>query len=525
MTHDVQHLLDTLDRLGRPRICVLGDLILDRYTWGNAERISQEAPVLVLRADRQEARLGGASSVSRLLRGLDAEVTLAGVIGADEGGAQISRLLDADGIGRGHVLVDAGRPSTVKERFIGRAQNRHPHQILRVDSEVRTAVSPTLERELADRVIASLDSHDVLLVSDYDKGVCTPGLLARVIAEARRRKIPVVVDPIRSDDYSKYRGATTMTPNRLEAQTATGGTIRHLHDSFKIGKQLCKSLDLTAAIITLDRDGMALVPPDGGGEIFPTRPRNVYDITGAGDMVLAMIGLCLAAGTTWSDALRLGNAAGGLEVEKVGVEPVSRDEIRRDLLGHQKAGPGKIVSAEELSERLGPRSARKSKVVFTNGCFDLLHIGHVTYLQEAAAQGDILVVGLNSDASVARLKGPTRPLVSQRDRGAVLSALALVDYVVVFEAETPLELIRRIQPDVLVKGGDYRAEDIVGKDLVESWGGHVHVACKVEGASTTNLVKKAGDPVPSPAHKTLQGPHFHRRSIVADRAAELDERW
>lgn len=520
---DVQHLLETLDRLGNPRILVLGDLILDRYTWGDAERISQEAPVIVLRADRCELRLGGASSVSRLLRGLDAQVTLAGVIGDDDGGRQLVKLLDEAGVDRTHLLVDESRPSTVKERFIGRAQNRHPHQILRVDAEVRTPLSPVLEEALVLRVEAALEDHDVLLVSDYDKGVCTPGLLAKCIAAAKKRGVPVVVDPIRSNDYSKYKGATTMTPNRLEAQTATGKKIERLYDSFKIGKQLCRDLDMKAAIITLDRDGMALVPPDGGGEVFPTRARTVYDITGAGDMVLAMIGLCLAAGTNWSDAIRLGNVAGGLEVEKVGVEPVSRDEIRRDLLSQQKSGPGKIVSLDELVERLGPPATRKRKVVFTNGCFDLLHIGHVSYLQDAAAQGDVLVIGLNSDASVSRLKGPTRPLVSQRDRAAVLSALALVDYVTVFDAETPIELIRRIQPDVLVKGGDYRPEEIVGKDVVEAYGGSVYVACMVDGVSTTELVKKGA--ASAAAKPLLQGPHFARRPNYVDQLSEHDQNW
>lgn len=500
MSQSPPELLSLLEGLGSPRVLVLGDLILDRYTWGDAERVSQEAPVLVLRADRWEARLGGAASVCHLLRGLDAQVSVAGVTGPDEGGQQLRDLLTESGVNAEHVLVDPSRPSTVKHRFIGRAQNRHPHQILRVDSEERTPISAELESQFRERIERALANCDVLLISDYNKGVCTPGLLQAVIQQTRRRGLPVVVDPIRGNDYSRYRGATTMTPNRLEAQLATGLALRQLSDTNHIGQQLCEQLDLDAAIITLDRDGMALVPRSSDGVIFPTRPRNVYDITGAGDMVLAMIGLSLGAGLSLEEAVKLSNVAGGLEVEKVGVVQVTREEIRQDILEHSRAQPGKIVTLPELLQRLGPREQRREQIVFTNGCFDLLHVGHVTYLQEAAAMGDRLIVGLNSDASVRRLKGSTRPVVDQQNRATMLAALACVDEVVLFEDDTPAELIEQIQPDVLVKGGTYRPEEIVGYDTVTSYGGQVCVTDVVEGVSTTNLLHRIqGQP---------KAPHF-----------------
>lgn len=324
-------LLDILENLGRPRVLVVGDLILDRYTWGNAERISQEAPVIVLRADAREERLGGAGNVCNMLRGLEADVTCAGVVGDDADGLAVRRLLEDAAVDTRCLLADPRRPTTVKERFIGRAQGRHPHQILRVDNEVRDPLEEELESRLTSHIVELLAAHDVVLVSDYDKGVCTQRLLRATIDAARAARRPLLVDPIRITDYSRYQGATTMTPNRTEAGMATGIRIETSADAIRAGEKLCRELQLDVGIITLDSDGIALVMPDGQGEIFPTQPRAVYDITGAGDMVLAMIGLCFACGVSPADAVRLGNIAGGLEVEKVGVEVIPRAEIREWL--------------------------------------------------------------------------------------------------------------------------------------------------------------------------------------------------
>ncbi len=509
-------LLAALDRLGSPRALVVGDLILDRYTWGDAERVSQEAPVILLRAQRREVRLGGAANVANMLRGLGAAVDCVGVLGDDAEAALVRRLLEESGVGQQALLTDGSRPTTVKERFLGRAQGRHAHQMLRVDSEVRTPLAAELVEQLAGWIAAHVRDYQVVLISDYDKGVCTPGLLRRVIDAARAADVPVLADPIRSHDYSRYFRATSMTPNRLEAGMAAGRTIECAEDAFAAGLALCRQLQLDYAVITLDRDGMALVYPDGASELFSTRPRQVYDITGAGDMALAMIGLALAGGAVPPVALRLANVAAGMEVEQLGVVVIPREAIRQRLLEEASAegpqhrtarvrGPegtaAKICTLEELLGHLARHRAQGQRVVFTNGCFDLLHVGHVTCLEEARAQGDVLVVGLNSDASVRRLKGPTRPIVPQEQRARVLAGLSAVDYVVLFDADTPFELIRRIEPDVLVKGGDYRPDTIVGAEVVVRRGGRVHVAGQVPGVSTTQLLAAAGT-------APLQGPHF-----------------
>jgi D-beta-D-heptose 7-phosphate kinase / D-beta-D-heptose 1-phosphate adenosyltransferase len=491
-------LIDLVYHLGRPRVLVVGDLMLDRYVWGDAARVSQEAPVLLLQADRREERLGGASSVAALLRALGAEVALAGVVGADGDGRQVGRMLADLGIDQDAVLDDPGRPTTVKERYIGRAQARHPQQIVRVDYETRAPLAPGVERELAREIAAQLDFVDIVLVSDYDKGVCTPGLLEAVTAAARTKGLRVLADPIRGHDYRKYRGCSALTPNRLEAGLATGRAVATAEDALAAGDRLRECLGLEAAVVTLDRDGMALCHADGRRQLFPTRPRQVYDITGAGDMVMAMLGMALAAGADYGPAIRLANVAGGLEVERVGVAPVTRDEVLRDLAGAGAAGSGqpgeveKLHAREPLLHELDCRRRLGHKVAFTNGCFDVLHAGHVQYLAEARARADLLVVGLNSDASVRALKGPSRPVNAEAARAMVLAALEAVDYVSVFGEATPLELIRAVRPDVLVKGADYRKEQVVGADFVESYGGCVHLAALREGHSTTRLLQRLG---------------------------------
>lgn len=495
-------LLATIDCLGRPRVLVVGDLILDRYTFGDAERVSQEAPVILLRADKREERLGGAANVCNMLRGLGADVTCAGIVGHDRDGDVVRHLLNDAGVNTSMVLDDHSRPTTVKERFIGRAQGRHPHQMLRVDNEVREPISTALEGQLLETLLDRLTTFDVILVSDYAKGVCTPNVLRRLIDEAQRANVPLLVDPIRSHDYSRYYGATSMTPNRLEAELATGIRINTADDAFRAAKKLREDLRLDLGIVTLDRDGMALVDRDGKASIFATRPRAVYDITGAGDMALAMIGMVLAAKIAPPLALQLANVAAGLEVEKVGVAVIPRAEIRERLVEECRAASDhdrpakrsvalkdKILSLDQLERQVADHRAAGRKIVFTNGCFDLLHAGHVSYLDEACSLGAVLIVGLNSDASVRRIKGPTRPVINQRDRATLLAALAAVDHVVVFDEATPHHLLHRLKPDVLVKGGTYTPDQVVGHEVVSAYGGQVCVVGVVEGVSTTKIVE------------------------------------
>jgi D-beta-D-heptose 7-phosphate kinase/D-beta-D-heptose 1-phosphate adenosyltransferase len=350
-----------------------------------------------------------------------------------------------------------------------------------------------------------------VLISDYDKGVCTPTLLRGLIDACHAAGIRVIADPIRSSDYSRYRGVHCMTPNRLEASMATGMAITRPDDALEVGRRLVATLDMECVLVTLDRDGMALVRGDGRAELVPTRPRQVYDITGAGDMVLSVVGLCLAGGADYDEAAALGNVAGGLEVEKIGVALLSRQEILRDLIDHQRPEAGKRYDGPSLVAEVGRRRQAGQTVVFTNGCFDLLHLGHVRLLRQAAALGDYLVVGLNSDASVRRLKGPTRPLNPEDARAEVLAALECVDAVTVFDEDTPLALIASILPDVLVKGGDYRPEQVVGRAEVEAAGGRLVLIPLIEGHSTSRLVGRAADrtTLTHPAESTPPPPIAH----------------
>lgn len=488
-------LADLVDRLGTPRVLVVGDVMLDRYVWGDAARVSQEAPVLLLRADREEERLGGASSVTTMLRALGANVSIVGIVGADQPGQRIRELLTEMQVDLTGLASDPGRRSTLKERFIGRAQQRHPQQILRVDYETRDAVNGQLESHIIGNIASSVSRCDAILVSDYDKGVCTPRVLAETIRLGKAAGVPVLVDPVRGSDYQRYRGCTCVTPNRVEAELATGTDITNQSTALIAAERLMHQLDLSAAVVTLDKDGMALADRTGRRAIYPTRPRQVYDITGAGDMVLSVLGISLAARADYPEAIRLANIAGGLEVEKIGVVPVSRAEILADILAHEVRpdanSRNKVMPTEALLlSELQRRRQAGQRVALTNGCFDVLHAGHVQYLNEARAQADLLVVALNSDASVSRLKGPNRPINSLAERQAVLAGLTSVDYVISFDEPTPLALISQIKPDVLVKGADYRKEDIAGADLVESYGGRVHLAPFWPGASTTNMLRR-----------------------------------
>lgn len=481
-------LLAALDSLTRPRVLVVGDLILDRYTIGNAQRISQESPVIVLRADQREARLGGAANVCNMLRGLEAEVTVAGVVGEDQSGGEVIGLLRSAGCDCQWVLTDPARPTTVKERFVGRAAARHSNQILRVDSEACDPLPAELEHNLAAQIHERIGQFDIVLVSDYAKGVCSPSLLRVLIDAARGAGAPVIVDPQRGGDWRKYRGATLLKPNRLEAELETGCKINATAAALAAGGRLCRKLDLQMAVITLDRDGMALVGAGGEGRTFPISPRPVYDITGAGDMVIAMLGACLGSGIDAARAVQLANVAAGLEVERIGVAVIPKADIHRELLAHGQPGGRKLVTIDGAAAAAEEHHRRGERIVFTNGCFDLLHVGHVTYLSQAKAMGDVLIVGVNSDTSVKRLKGPSRPVIGETDRAAMLAALAAVDYVIIFNDDTPHRMLHAIRPDVLVKGGTYAPREVVGHEVVTAYGGEVRVAGVVEGISTTNIL-------------------------------------
>ena len=479
-----QQLEEFLARLPHLRVLVVGDLMLDEYLWGTTERISPEAPVPVVAVQRDDLRLGGAGNVIHNLIALGCQVTVASVLGNDSDGLLLQQRLEEAGVDTQSVILEPGRVTSRKTRVLANNQ-----QMLRIDRESRGAISQLSEATLLSMLRGCVSEVDLVLVSDYLKGVMTPKLLSGIIALGPERGIPVVVDP-KGDDYSKYRGATMLTPNRKEAQTAARFSIHDEASLQEAGEKLCRELQLEALLITRSEEGMSLFNRDGRYCHLATEAREIFDVSGAGDTVLALLGAGLAAGLEMELAAQIANLAAGIVVGKVGTSTVTPEELLlaawrlhgdSDFKIHDRAMLSRILEQERLHDR---------RVVFTNGCFDLLHVGHVKYLQKARQLGDLLVLGLNSDASIRRLKGPKRPLIGEEERAHILAALDCIDYVVIFDEDTPLELIKMLRPQVLAKGGDYTAEEVVGKELVESWGGRVELVQFVDGKSTSRTIEK-----------------------------------
>ncbi|MBK8913918.1 MAG: D-glycero-beta-D-manno-heptose 1-phosphate adenylyltransferase [Phycisphaerales bacterium] len=479
-----------VERFAGRRVLLVGDFMLDRYLYGDAERISPEAPVPVIRVVERQDQVGGAGSVAMNICALGARVRCIGLVGRDAEGALIAGKLREAGAEVSGLLEVADRPTITKTRLVGLAEHRHRQQMLRVDDEIVRPPSASDAERLLAAVHAGMNDAEVVCLEDYAKGLLAPELTAAVIREARRRGIPVYVDPPRTRDWSKFSGCTLLTPNRAELELAIGGSAPDDELAARTA-ELVRRLECLHVLVTLGRDGALLVDAAGAGRHFPTQPRAVYDNTGAGDAVLAMLAVATAAGASLDDAVRLANIAGGLEVSKFGCVPITRDEVLRELDSRLGAGRGKVRVAAELAAELSARRQRGETVVFTNGCFDILHPGHVELLEQARGLGSLLVVGLNSDASVRSLgKGGDRPIRRQEDRARMLSALQSVDHVVVFDEPDPLRLIEILRPDVLVKGSDWAGKDVVGREVVERRGGRVALVDLVEGYSTTGELKK-----------------------------------
>jgi D-beta-D-heptose 7-phosphate kinase / D-beta-D-heptose 1-phosphate adenosyltransferase len=491
-------LIHLLDNWRTRRITVVGDFMADRYVYGHAQRLSPDAPVPVLAAQRQELKPGGASNVALALRALRCEVNCLGVVGKDEMADALRSSLTEAGCDGSGLVTDPGRPTTVKHNFIGLAQHRHPQKMFRVDEESRAPIPKAITDRLLKLAERRLKKSDVLCLEDYDKGVLTEPLCQGLIRLARRRGIPVLVDPAAVQDYRKYRGATCLTPNRFEAALATGSDASANDEKtlIAIGRKLMRSLSLDTLVLTLDKRGVLLIKKGDKPLFVPTRAREVYDVTGAGDTVLAMLAGALANDTGWERATELANVAAGLEVERFGAVPVDLDEVLLDVLASNHQAHGKLRTLDELVPELAAHKRQGRSVAFTNGCFDILHAGHVSYLHAAASRGDLLVVALNSDKSIRKLKGEGRPVNHEADRVMVLSALESVDYVVVFDKDTPEGLLRAIKPDVLVKGDEYTHDQVVGHEIVESYGGKIALVPMVKGKSTTNIIRKIGENEP-----------------------------
>jgi D-beta-D-heptose 7-phosphate kinase/D-beta-D-heptose 1-phosphate adenosyltransferase len=474
-----------LAALPTTRILVVGDLILDRYADGKASRVSPEAPVLVFDFDSERYLLGGACNVAANLCQLGAAASVLGVVGDDEAGARLRALLrDAD-IDTQALVTDRTRPTTRKTRYVAKTL-----QVLRVDEESRAPVGGEAEREM----LALLEQRPFpwrsVLLSDYGKGVLTPNVIRAAIAAAKSAGGITVVDP-KGKDYAIYRGVDLLTPNREEAEAATAITIRDTKDLHRVAQRLREITGVKNATITLGKDGIFFETEDGSHRIIPTEARQVFDVTGAGDTVVAALTFCRAAGVSLEDSLRLANHAAGITVSKLGTWAPSRAEILARLGEHAGPGAGKILTPEQARETASRLRAEGRRLVFTNGCFDILHAGHCDYLARSRSYGDALMVGVNTDASVRRQnKARGRPINELHDRMAVLAALQAVDYVVPFDDDTPKALIEAVTPHVLAKGEDWRDKGVVGREWVEAHGGQVLLVPLVPGRSTTSVVER-----------------------------------
>lgn len=485
-------LLNILSNLGSPKIMVIGDFMLDKYVWGEVKRISQEAPIPVINVSSEDVRPGGAGSVINNLQTLGAHVLACGIIGDDVHGHTLMSILHGMGVDTTGIIIDKSRPTILKMRFMGHLQTagKGVQQLLRVDYEKTHVISAEIETQLTAYLNKNIQLCDIVLVSDMNKGLLSHSFLKTIAILCKRHNKIVIVDPKLMDDYACYEGFTAMTPNRNETEIATGTKISDSDSLHRAGSKLVSSLSLEYCIITIDKEGMFLYHKNGSGKIIPTVPRAVSDVTGAGDMVLSMFGMVVGSGHGFEDAALLANIAAGIEVEKIGATPVSKGEILSELTGGRSPISGKIKDVDVLKGILNEHRKKNDTIVFTNGCFDILHVGHVEYLKFARKQGDLLVVGLNTDRSVNSQKGPTRPFVSEAERAKMLAALEDVTYVVLFEDLTPLNLIKAIKPDILVKGEDWKNAGAVGGEFVESYGGKVVYAPFVDGVSTTNIVSR-----------------------------------
>ena len=476
---------------GQTVLCI-GDLMLDEFHYGAVERISPEAATPVIAVERCEIMVGGAGNVARNIAGLGARCALVGVRGEHEAGRLLMQRFAGDPNIEMLLVVDPLRPTTRKMRFVS---ERHSTHLLRADWEKSTRIDSELQEAVKSRALEALPRVRSVVLSDYAKGVLTPDVIETVIAAASQRGTPVIVDP-KGTDYSIYRGATLITPNRKELSDATRRPVGTIEQIAVAAAELIGSVECNAVLVTLNEDGMMLLVRGEEPVLVPAYPVKVRDVSGAGDTVVATLSVMLAAGIDLETSMRTANAAASVVVGKRGIATVTVAELRsRALPAASLASEEKVIYDWSILDEKLPELRRSGlRIGFTNGCFDLLHPGHVKLLTQARGACDHLVVGLNSDASVKRLKGAGRPVQDQHARAEVLSALEAVDAVVIFEEDTPIELIRRVRPKVLVKGADYSIDQVVGRELVEADGGEVVLVELTPGHSTTALLERSARP-------------------------------
>ena len=479
-----------LMEIGTQTVLCIGDLMLDDFVYGDVLRISPEAPAPVIRVNREDVVIGGAGNVARNIESLGAHCLCVGVIGDDPAGKTLRSAIDASKSGiTSRLVIDPSRPTTRKLRFVSEHHSTH---LLRADWELASPVSAKIEASLIKHALALLPRADAVVLSDYGKGVLTPRLIRNVIARARKLKKPVIVDP-KGSDFSIYRGATVITPNRKELADATRLPVGTAAELAAAISALAQAVGSKAVLVTLSEEGMMLHARGTPAVHVPAYSVKVRDVSGAGDTVAATLALMLALGADFESAMRAANAAASVVVGKSGTATVSAAELRARILPSATLAPeAKIVlDWRDLDRRVAQWRAQDLRIGFTNGVFDLLHPGHIKVLAQSRARCDRLVVGINSDASVKRLKGKGRPIQTELARAEVLAGLEAVDLVAIFDQDTPLELIRRVRPNVLVKGGDYRRDQVVGREVVEAQGGEVILVDLVPGFSTTRIVERS----------------------------------
>lgn len=474
-----------IENLSGATVLCVGDVMLDRFVYGSVDRVSPEAPIPVLRIERETAMLGGAGNVAANVMALGASCRFVTVVGDDGPGSEVRRLV-GDGIGDPFgVVTEPGRQTTVKTRFIGGRQ-----QLLRADAETVAPLEPAWQGAVLAAVREELRSAGAVILSDYGKGLLVRELVAAIVAMAREARIPVVVDP-KGIDYTRYAGATVLTPNRKELMQATGMPADDDDEVVAAARRIVDTCDVGAVVATRSERGMSVVTRAGAVDHLPAQAREVFDVSGAGDTVVAALTTALAVGVPLTEAARLANLAAGIVVGKVGTAVVRGPELLAALHEQEwRLGETKIATLDEAVECVARWRLRGRRVGFTNGCFDLLHPGHISLITQARAACDMLIVGLNSDESVRRLKGESRPIQGEAARATVLGSLASVDLVVIFGEDTPESLIRALRPDVLVKGADYTVDQVVGASFVQSYGGRVVLADLVAGQSTTNTIRR-----------------------------------
>jgi len=482
---DAHALHSILERFHEARVLCVGDLMYDRFVYGAVDRISAEAPIQVHRVSSESAMLGGVGNAARNVVALGACCDLVAVVGDDAAGHQITALAEKEDRLRPRLVVEAGRPSTAKTRYIADGQ-----QLLRSDEETTRPLAAETERQLLASFEEALPEVDVVVLSDYAKGVLSDRVLGSVIKTARSAGVPIIADPKRSD-FAAYAGVTALKPNQAELAVATGMPCDSDDEVTAAARSAIEGCSLGAVMVSRSKQGMSLIEGSADPLHLPARTLEVFDVSGAGDTVVATTAVALAAGAELASAAQLANLAGGMVVGKVGTAVLSRDELANALMTAEVlSSEAKVVSAQAAAEVVARWRAQGLRVGFTNGCFDLLHPGHVSLLREARSACDRLIVGLNSDDSVKRLKGDDRPVQNETARALVLASLSSVDLVVLFPEDTPLALIRHLRPDVLVKGSDYKVNEVVGADFVTAYGGEVKLANLVPGHSSSEVIAK-----------------------------------